>query len=242
MRRNTCEQCDGTLPSRILAGTKAAHWGKRALSSQLGLALLLSLGGLAAGAQELKTVVLPPPRMEGGKPLMEALRQRRTVRDFKTDKLSLPVLGNLLWAAFGINRPETGGRTAPSAMNSQEVDLYVALAEGIYLYEPKAHQLKPVLVGDFRGKTSGQAFATNAPVTLVFVADHARLGKAKPEGRAFYADVDTGYISQNVYLFCASEGLGTVVHDLDRAPLLAVLKLRPEQRIVLAQAVGYPKE
>lgn len=242
MRQNTCEQCAGTLPSRTLAGTKAARWERRALFSKLGLALLLSFGGLAAGAQELKTVVLPPPHMEGGKPLMEALRQRRTVRDFKTEKLPLSVLGHLLWAAFGVNRPETGGRTAPSAMNSQEVDIYVALAEGIYLYEPKAHQLKPVLAGDFRGKTSGQPFATNAPVTLVFVAEQARLSKAKPEGRAFYADVDTGYISQNVYLFCASEGLGTVVHDLDRAPLTEVLKLRPEQRIVLAQAIGYPKE
>jgi len=141
-----------------------------------------------------------------------------------------------------VNRPETGGRTAPSAMNSQEVDVYVALAEGIYIYEPKPHQLKLVASGDLRGKTGGQAFATNAPVTLLFVADQARLSRSKPEGRAFYADVDTGYVSQNVYLFCASEGLGTVVHDLDRAPLMAVLKLRPEQRIILAQAVGYPRE
>jgi len=211
-------------------------WGR------LGLALLVVLSGALAGAGELKTVVLPPPPTTGGKPLMEALRQRRTVRDVKPDKLPLPVLGNLLWAAFGVNRPATGGRTAPSAMNSQEVDLYVALPEGLYLYEPKAHLLKPVLSGDVRGKTSGQPFATNAPVTLVFVADHARLSKAAPERRAFYADVDTGYISQNVYLYCASEGLATVVHDLDRAPLLAVLKLRPEQRIVLAQAVGYPKD
>jgi nitroreductase len=210
------------------------------LACRLGLVVLLSGG--AARSDEFKTISLPPPQSEGGKTLMEALRQRRTVRDFKTDKLPLQVLGNLLWAAFGVNRPETGGRTAPSAMNSQEVDLYVAMPEGLYLYEPKLHQLKLVLNGDLRGKTSAQAFATNAPVTLVFVADEARLSKAKPEGRAFYADVDTGYISQNVYLFCASAGLGTVVHELDRAPVLAVLKLRPEQRIILAQAVGYPKE
>ncbi len=209
---------------------------------RLGLALLVALSSARAGAEELKTVALPPPQTTGGRPLMGALRQRRTVRDFKPDKLPLPVLGNLLWATFGVNRPATGGRTAPSAMNSQEVDVYVALPEGLYLYEPEVHQLKPVLSGDVRGKTGGQPFATNAPVTLVFVADHARLSKATPERRAFYADVDTGYISQNVYLYCASEGLATVVHDLDRAPLLAALKLRPEQRIVLAQAVGYPKD
>lgn len=211
-------------------------WGR------LGLVLLVALSSGLAGAEELKTVALPPPQTTGGKPLMEALQQRRTGREFKQDKLPLPVLGNLLWAAFGVNRPATGGRTAPSAMNSQEVDVYVALPEGLYLYEPKAHELKLVLSGDVRGKTGGQAFGTSAPVTLVFVADHARLSKAAPERRAFYADVDTGYISQNVYLYCASEGLATVVHDLDRAPLLAVLKLRPEQRIVLAQAVGYPKD
>jgi nitroreductase len=173
---------------------------------------------------------------------METLRQRRTVREFKPDKLPPRMLGNLLWAAFGVNRPETGGRTAPSAMNSQEVEIYVALSEGLYLYEPKPHRLKLVLNLDLRCKTGGQAFATIAPVTLLFVADLSRLSKAKPEGRSFYADVDTGYISQNVYLYCASEGLATVVHDLERAPLLAVFKLRPEQRIILAQAVGYPKE
>jgi len=99
-----------------------------------------------------------------------------------------------------------------------------------------------VLSGDLRGTTGGQAFATNAPVTLLFVADLSRLSKAQPQSRPFYAGVDTGYISQNVYLYCASEGLATVVHDLDRAPLQKVLKLRPDQRIILAQAVGYPKD
>jgi nitroreductase len=202
----------------------------------------MALSCVWARAEELKPISLPAPPTGGGKPLIEALRQRRTARDFKPDKLPLAVLGNLLWAAFGVNRPETGGRTAPSAMNSQEVDVYVALPEGLYLYEPKAHQLEPVLGGDLRSRTGGQAFTTNAPVTLLFVADLSRLSKARPESRAFYADVDTGYISQNVYLYCSSEGLATVVHDLDRALLLKVLNLRPEQRIILAQAVGYPKE
>ena len=118
----------------------------------------------ALGAEELKPVPLPPPQTEGGKPLMQALKQRRTTRDLKPDKLPVQVLANLLWAGFGINRPESGRRTAPSAMNSQEVDLYVALPEGLYVYQADLHQLKPVVDKDLRAKTSAQPFATNAPV------------------------------------------------------------------------------
>jgi len=172
---------------------------------------------------------------------MQALKQRRTIRELKPDKLPVQVLANLLWAGFGINRPDSGHRTAPSAMNSQEVDLYVALPEGLYLYEAKPHQLKPVLGKDLRAKTSRQPFATNAPVVLIFVADLPRLAKAKPERRKFYAAIDTGSISQNIYLYCASAGLATVVYDLDRPPLAAAMNLRPEQQVILAQAVGYPK-
>ena len=115
---------------------------------------------------------------------MQALKQRRTIRDLKPDKLPAQVLANLLWAGFGINRPESGHRTAPSAMNSQEVDLYVALPEGLYLYEAKPHQLQPVLAKDLRAKTSGQPFATNAPVVLIYVADLPRLTKRKTRNSA----------------------------------------------------------
>ncbi len=203
-------------------------------------AALLCFSMVGPKAQELRPIPLPAPQTEGGKPLMQALKQRRTIRDLKPDKLPAQVLANLLWAGFGINRPESGHRTAPSAMNSQEVDLYIALPEGLYLYEAKPHQLQPVLAKDLRAKTSGQPFATNAPVVLIFVADLPRLTRANPEQRPFYAGIDTGCISQNIYLYCASEGLATVVYDLDRAPLAAAMKLRPEQRIILAQAVGYP--
>jgi nitroreductase len=202
--------------------------------------LVTAAGAFSAAAQEPKPITLPPPQTTGGKPMMEVFRDRRTVRDFKTDKLVPQDLANLLWAAFGINRPGTGHRTAPSAMNSQEVDLYVALREGVYSYEPKAHQLNPVLAEDVRPRTSGQPFATNAPVTLIFVADLSRLAKARPDTRRFYADFDTGCISQNVYLYCASAGLGTVVHDLDRTHLNNALRLTSDQQIILAQAVGYP--
>jgi len=199
------------------------------------------LGIAAPQAEELKPVPLPAPETEGGRPLMQALKQRRTIRELKPDKLPAQVLANLLWAGFGVNRPDNGHRTAPSAMNSQEVDLYVALPAGLYLYEAKPHQLKPVLGKDLRAKTSRQPFATNAPVVLIFVADLPRLAKAKPERRKFYAAIDTGSISQNIYLYCASAGLATVVYDLDRPPLAAAMNLRPEQQVILAQAVGYPK-
>jgi len=205
-------------------------------------ALLLGLSGRLLRAEELKPIPLPAPQTEGGKPLMQALQQRRTTRDLKPDKLPAQVLANLLWAGFGINRPETGHRTAPSAMNSQEMELYVALPEGLYVYDAKPHQLKPVLGRDLRAKTSGQPFATNASVVLIYVADLPRLTRTKPDQRPFYAGIDTGCISQNVYLYCASAGLATVVYDLDRAPLAAAMNLRPDQKIILAQAVGYPKD
>jgi nitroreductase len=205
------------------------------------IAAALWLSATAVRAGDLQSIPLPPPQTDGGKPLMQALQQRRTNRELKPDKLPAQVLANLLWAGFGINRPESGHRTAPSAMNSQEVDLYVAMPEGLYVYEAKPHQLKPVLDTDLRARISGQPFATNAPVVLIYVADLPRLARAKADQRPFYAAVDTGCISQNIYLYSASEGLATVVFDLDRAPLAAAMQLRPEQKIILAQAVGYPK-
>jgi len=127
-------------------------------------------------------------------------------------------------------------------MNSQEVDLYVATAEGLYLYDAKANQLQPVLAKDIRAQTGSQQFVKEAPVSLIFVADLARLTKAKPADRELYAGIDTGFISQNVYLYCASEGLATVVHAVDRAVLAKSMSLRPEQKVILAQAVGHPKK
>lgn len=201
----------------------------------------LVFGSMLAGADGLKPLPLPPPQMQGGRPLMEALSNRRTAREFKPNGLPPQVLANLLWAAFGINRPQTGQRTAPSAMNSQEIGIYAALPEGLFLYDAKSHQLLPILGEDIRSKTGGQDSFKQAPVTLIYVADLPRLSKAKPESRPFYADFDAGCICQNVYLFSACEGLATVVHDLERPPLASVMKLRPEQQIILAQAVGFPK-
>jgi nitroreductase len=196
--------------------------------------------GAASEAAEPGPIQLPPPQTDGGQPLMRILKDRKTIREFSAKPLPPQTLANLLWAGFGINRPGNGHRTAPSAMNSQEVDLYVATPDGMFLYDPKANRLQPAAPGDLRGKTGGQDFVKTAPVSLLFVADLSRLDKAQPKERERYAWIDTGYISQNIYLFCASEGLATVVHELDRAPLKEVLRLKADQVIVLAQSVGFP--
>jgi len=204
------------------------------------VALLISSAWLAA--QELKPIELPQPQTEGGKPLMQALKARHTTREFNPNPLAAQVLSNLLWAAFGINRPDSGKRTAPSARNWQEIDIYVAMAEGTYVYDAKTHRLNPVLSGDIRAATGAQDFVKDAPVNLVYVADLAKTGDARAEGQNLYTAVDTGFISQNVYLFCASEGLATVVRGtVDRPALAKLLKLRTDQKIIVAQTVGYPK-
>lgn len=196
-----------------------------------------------AGAQEIGPIQLPAPRTEGGKPLMQALKERRTSREFSSRELPLPVLSDMLWAADGINRPDSGRRTAPSAMNRQEIDVYVARADGLYLFDAGKNMLTPVAAGDFRALTGKQPFVKEAPVNLVFVADLSRTGKATGSAADFYAAADTGFISQNVYLYCASAGLATVVRGMVDKPALAqAMKLRPEQKIILAQTVGYPKE
>jgi len=199
---------------------------------------VLLIAAVLCSAQE--AIQLPKPQMEGGKPLMQALKERQTGREFSSEKLSPQVLGNLLWAAWGVNRPD-GRRTAPSAGNRQEIDIYVTLADGAYVYDAKNHSLQPVAKEDLRGATGKQPFVTAAPVNLVYVADFAKMGKATDENKIFSSAADTGFISQNLYLFCASEGLATVVRgSIDREGLAKVLKLRPDQRASLAQTVGYP--
>jgi SagB-type dehydrogenase family enzyme len=207
------------------------------------LLLVLGLSPILAAAQELRPLELPKPQTDGGRPLMQVLRDRHSTREFKPDKLPLQVLSNLLWAASGINRPESGKRTAPSAMNWQEVDIYVALPEGLYVYDAKAHRLVQILAEDVRAATGGQDFVKGAPLNLVYVADLARTKDAGAEEKNFYTTIDVGFIGQNVYLFCASEGLATVVRGtVDRPALAKLMKLRPEQKIIVAQTVGYPKK
>jgi nitroreductase len=202
-------------------------------------AALLAIATVAAQAAE---IVLPPPQTEGGKPLMQALKERRTTRSFAAQPLPPQVLSNLLWAAWGINRPD-GRRTAPSARNWQEIDVYVALAEALYVYDAAAHRLKRVVAGDLRARIGAQPHSREAPVTLVYVADERKMGSADEESRRTYAAADAAFIAQNVYLFCASEGLASVVFAMvDRPGFAQAAGLAPQQRVALAQSVGYPKQ
>lgn len=206
----------------------------------LSLGLVISFP-LSAQTEVSKQIQLPKPQTDGGKPLMQALKERKSTRAFAVRKLPDQVLSNMLWAACGINRAD-GKRTAPSAMNRQEIDVYVILAEGAFLYDPKEHALKQLAAADLRAQAGTQDFVKDAPVNLIYVADTAKMSAGTEENKILWYGVATGAISQNVYLYCASEGLATVVRAfVDRAALAKSLSLRPEQRIALAQTVGYPK-
>jgi len=205
--------------------------------------LISSANSQSSTSPELKPIQLMPPQTEGGRPLMQALKDRKSSREFSAEKLTSQVLSNLLWAAFGINRQDSAKRTAPSAMNWQEIDVYIAMAEGLYLYDAKTHTLQPILAEDVRAAAGIQPFVKDVPVNLIYVADFTKMGKATNADKVFYSAADTGFIAENVYLFCASEGLATVVRNLiDKPALTKIMKLRPEQRVILAQSVGYPKK
>jgi nitroreductase len=197
-----------------------------------GLALAVLFLALPAFGQQ-KTIQLPKPQITGGMPLMEALAKRQTTREFADKPLPLQTLSNLLWAAFGINRPKTAmgglGRTAPSAMNLQEIEIDVVLADGVYVYEVEKNQLRPTVSGDVRGKI-GTGAVDHAAVTLVYVAN-ANHGAA---------EVDTGLIGQNVYLFAASEGLNAWLYAFHTPDVAAILKLQAGRKPFYGESVGYP--
>lgn len=206
------------------------------------LLILFSIPG-SLTAQELKAIQLVKPQMDSGRLLMHVLKDRKSSREFSNRKLPIRVLSNLLWSACGVNRPDSGKRTAPSAKNWQEVDVYVATEKGLYLYDEDKHRLNPVLAQDIRTLTGSQSYVKDAPINLIYVADYGRMENAANDVKDLYSAVDTGFISQNVYLYCASEGLATVSRGtMDRTALSHAMKLRPEQRIILAQSVGYPKK
>jgi SagB-type dehydrogenase family enzyme len=198
---------------------------------------------LGAAAVELPPPIdLPKPKLDASVTLVQALKARKSAREFSSMPLSSQALSDLLWAACGVNR-EDGRRTAPTAKNWQEIDVYVVLAEGAYLYDAKAHALRGVRKGDLRSLTGVQDFVGGAPVNLVFVADLSRMSGASPEDRDRYAATDAAFISQNVYLWCAATGLSTVVRgSLDRPAFAKALELKPDLRIILAQTVGFPKK
>ena len=187
------------------------------------------------------SIVLPPADKHGGPPLMEVLAKRHSSREFARDALPLPLLSGLLWAAYGENRSE-GGRTAPSALNAQEIDVFVALPSGAYRYDAAAHELRLVAASDLRRVTGYQDFVDEAPLDLVYVADHTRMSRVPVGQRTSYASVAAGAIAQNVYLFSAGNDLATVIRAwIDRDAIANALGLTHDQEVLLSQTVGYPK-
>jgi hypothetical protein len=193
------------------------------------------------GAQEVTERELPQPRPSGGKPLLETLKLRRSTREFSEQVLPIQILSDLLWAAFGINRP-SGDRTAPYWRHIMVIDIYAAMADGVWLYEPKRHVLVPHLRADIRAQTGLQDFVGIAPLNLVYVAHGERMRDISTIDRRLFASVDTGFIGQNVYLFCASEGLATVFRGaVDYDGLNRTMQLGADQFVTFAQTVGYPR-
>ncbi|MGZ5033795.1 MAG: nitroreductase family protein [Usitatibacter sp.] len=186
------------------------------------------------------TKMLPAPRKEAGKPLMQALQLRRSTREFSPRPLPPQILSELLWAAYGINRP-SGDRTAPYWRHIMVVDVYAAMADGVWLYDPKAHALLPHLDTDIRAQTGLQDFVGTAPLNLVYVVHGERMKDIAPEERRLYGSVDAAFAGQNVYLYCASEGLATVFRGaVDQARLNQAMRLGDGQFVTFAQTVGYP--
>jgi len=207
--------------------------------TKLALGLLGKLQPEPAEGDAVDTIALPAANTSGGMPLMQALARRQSQREFAPDPLPLPLLSNLLWAAAGLNRPELGGRTVPSAMNAQEVDVYVALPSGLYRYAALGHALHLVRATDVRRVTGYQDFVDSAPLDLIMVADFSRTKLVPVAQRMAYAYASAGAMAQNVYLYCAAEDLATVIRAwLDRDALSKAMGLGTEQQILLSQTVG----
>ena len=197
--------------------------------------------------QELigKAIALPPPRQTGGMPLLDALKNRHSTRSFSDKALSLQTLSDLLWAGFGVNRPKTGMRTAPSSYNWQDITLYVFTAEGVWTYDAVQHVLRPVKTGDHRKLAGMQSFVWEAPLSIVYVSDFSKMKQGDEDFPTEYklkmGGIDAGHISQNVYLFCVSEGLGVVARaSVDPEPFVEALGLTSDQKIMLGQTIGWP--
>lgn len=209
--------------------------------TKLVLGMMGQLRAKPAKGNAATSILLPPPEIHGGLPLMDALAVRHSSRDFSPNPLSMQLLSNLLWAADGINRKD-GGRTAPSALNAQEIDVFLALPSGAYRYDAAVSELHLVAASDLRRITGYQDFVDEAPLDLVYVADYTRMHLVPVGQRESYAAVAAGAIAQNVYLFAASNGLATVIRAwIDRAAIADALGLTNDQQVLLSQTVGYTR-
>lgn len=207
------------------------------------LAILLSSAFSEECATMSEKVLLPTVNKEGGMPLMEALSKRQSDREYDYSKaISEEMLSELLWATCGVNRPD-GKRTAGSTLNKQAVSVYVVVEKGIYLYLPQENALELVCEGDFREQTGMQPFVKAAALNLVFVGDEKKLGVGDKSRVSLMLGVDAGLMSQNLYLYCASKGLGTVVRgSIDGEAFGKILGLQSHEKVLLAQTISWPKE
>ena len=199
---------------------------------------------LTISAQDIS---LPTPDKTGGKPLMQALNERQSIRTFTKENLTQQQLSDLLWAGWGFNRADQKKRTAPSSMNVQEIDVYVALPTGLYLYVAESHTLKQINNKDLRKLCGTQDFVAEAPVNIVYVSDMAKLGKKEgdpiKDSDLLSSYANTAFIAQNIYLYCASANLGCVIRgSVPKDKLAPEMGLRSNQVIILSQTVGVPQK
>jgi len=215
----------------------------KAIAKRLCLAVLI-VGLLSCGVSPvsaLEAIKLTAPDLNNSKPLLQALRERKSTKAFDTKPIPGETLSQLLWAAFGVNRLDSGKRTVATAVNCQDIDIYVVMAKGVYVYQAQEHRLMPVLARDVRPLAATQGYAQKAPINLVYISDYGKMDDRFGTKKSIYSAFHAGSISQNVYLYCASAGLGAVVRDgVNREALSKALTLRNNQTIVMAQTVGYP--
>ncbi|MCL2130829.1 MAG: SagB/ThcOx family dehydrogenase [Lentimicrobiaceae bacterium] len=210
---------------------------------QIFLVIALIMCSLANYAQE-GNIKLSPPTKQGGMPLMQALNERQTIRDYTNEALTMQQISDLLWSAVGVNRPQSDNRrSSPTARNAQEIEVYVFIESGVYFYDAVKHELVLLKAGDHRTDAVKQEFAQKAPFVMVFVANYDKFGeRGDAESNALYGATDAGFASQNVYLYCASEGLGTVVLGMiDREKIAETISLK-NGKAVLGQVVGKVKK
>ncbi len=204
------------------------------------LTLIIMVTSLSLASQN---IVLPEPQKTGGKPLMEALAERKSTREFSERELDLQTISSLLWAAYGYNRPEEKKRTAPTSRNRQEMEVYVTLASGVYLYDAEKNELTQVHKRDIRANTGLQDFVASAPLNLVYVANQEKVDVPHDERQLKASHTNSGFIAQNVYLYCASAGLVSVVRAwFDHDDLHKAMGFGDNMKIILCQTVGYPAD
>lgn len=220
----------------------------------LAIVMIGSLSGLGL-AQELATIRLNEPSKKRGLPFMEALWVKASAQEWSDKELSLEDLSDLVWAANGINRPDVRKYTASSAMNAHDVDLYLFMKEGIYLYDADKHELKPILPGDFRSqilrtppprpKDAGgppHPAPSNPPIQIILISDFSRFRAGTQEQKYEWGAIDAGIVSQNISLFCAATGLKTRPRaSMDKEVIKKLLNLKDTQYVFLDHPIGYAK-